>query len=427
MADEHILQLKNQYSEDDSIRSYEVHEYQPITGTQLNKPGEIRITVEAQDEFFHPHESYLLVEGNLVKDADGSAYVATDVVTLTNNAIMYLFSNIKYELSGHEIESINYPGQATSMLGLLKYSDDFSRSQGLNQCWFKDTDAAASLTANKGFKVRQGYIIISPDPKGSFSFIIPLKHIFGFCEDYDKVIYGLKQMITLVRTSDDDAIFRVAAPGAGKVVLDKISWFLARVLPNDTEKFSLFKMIEKKPLIDVGYRMRQCDTITVPQSTSFTWRLSVKSSPERTSYVIIGFQSDKSGNQLNNPAIFDNCNIKNMYIMLNSTRYPAMDFNANFTKNQLSRFYKEVINFIPNYYGMDGQSNMDPLDYKTLFPLFVFNVSKQSERMKGGSTDITVKMEFNANVVANTQAFALVISDRLLKFQSDGSKMNVVL
>ena len=36
MADDHILQLKNQYSEDDSIRSYEFYEYQPITGTQLN-------------------------------------------------------------------------------------------------------------------------------------------------------------------------------------------------------------------------------------------------------------------------------------------------------------------------------------------------------------------------------------------------------
>ena len=426
MADDHILQLKNQYSEDDSIRSYEYYEYQPITGTQYNNSGEIRITVESQDEFFHPHESYLLFEGNLLKAA-GGVYANEDVITLTNNAIMYLFSNIKYELSGHEIESINYPGQGTSMLGLLKYSDDFSKSQGLNQCWFKDTAAAASLTTNKGFKARQAFIVQSPTPKGSFSFVVPLKHIFGLCEDYDRIIYGMKQMITLVRTSDDDAIFRIATPGKGKVVLDKISWFLPRVLPNDNERFTLIRMIESKPLIDVGFRRRQCDTITVPESTSFTWRLSVKASPERTSYVIIGFQTDKSGDQLKNPAIFDNCGVKNMYIMLNSTRYPAMDFNANFTKNQLSRLYKEVINFIPNYYGMDGQSNIDPADYKSLFPLFIFNVSKQSERMKGGITDLTVKMEFGANVAANTQSFALVISDRLLKFQSDGTKMNVVL
>ena len=426
MADEHILQLKNQYSEDDSIRSYEYYEYQPITGTKLNTPGQISIAVQSQDEFFHPAGSYLLFEGNLVKDA-GTAYAGTDVVSLINNGIMFLFSNIKYELSGQEIESINYPGQATSMLGLLKYSDDFSRSQGLNQCWFKDSGTAASLTANKGFKIRQAYIIQSPTPKGSFSFAIPMRHIFGFCEDYNKIIYGMKQIITLVRTGNDDAIFRTTAAGKGKVVLDKISWFLPRVLPNDKERFSLLKMIENKLLIDVGFRMRQCDTITVPESTSFTWRLSVKASPERTSYVIIAFQTDKGGKQDENPAIFDHCKVKNMYIMLNSTRYPAMDFNADFTTNKLSRLYKEVSNFIPNYYGFDGQSNIDPVDYKALYPLFIFNVSKQSERMKGGITDLTVKMEFTDNVSADTQSFALVISDRLLKFKSDGSQMNVVL
>ena len=35
-------------------------------------------------------------------------------------------------------------------------------------------------------------------------------------------------------------------------------------------------------------------------------------------------------------------------------------------------------------------------------------------------------MEFSANVPANTQAYALVIIDRMLKFKSDGSKMSVL-
>ena len=43
---------------------------------------------------------------------------------------MHLFKAIRYELSGQEIEKIMYPGQATTMLGLLKYPDDFSKSKG---------------------------------------------------------------------------------------------------------------------------------------------------------------------------------------------------------------------------------------------------------------------------------------------------------
>ena len=50
-----------------------------------------------------------------------------------------------------------------------------------------------------------------------------MKHIFGFCEDYDKIVYGLKHNLTLVRKTDDDAIFRGAAAGAGRVSQDKIS------------------------------------------------------------------------------------------------------------------------------------------------------------------------------------------------------------
>ena len=48
---------------------------------------------------------------------------------------MHLFKRIRYDLSGHEIENTVHPGQATTMLGLLKYPDDFSKSKELNQWW----------------------------------------------------------------------------------------------------------------------------------------------------------------------------------------------------------------------------------------------------------------------------------------------------
>ena len=66
--------------------------------------------------------------------------------------MMYLFRNIKYQILETVIEQVQYPGQATTMLGLLKYPDDFSKSQGLNQLWYKDTDITAHLVDNVGFK-----------------------------------------------------------------------------------------------------------------------------------------------------------------------------------------------------------------------------------------------------------------------------------
>ena len=112
---------------DESIEEYEYHEYDPITGTNLNNGGDIEISIESQDVFAHPSESDLIFEGRLTK-ADGTAYASADEVALTSNRIMHLFRRIEYQLSNLLIESLKYPGQATTMLGLLKYPDDFKGS-----------------------------------------------------------------------------------------------------------------------------------------------------------------------------------------------------------------------------------------------------------------------------------------------------------
>ena len=130
-----------------------------------------------------------------------------------------------------------------------------------------------------------------------------------------------------------------------------------------------------------------------------------------------------------NPSIFDNVNVRNMYVMLNSTRYPAVDYNVSFPKQQYSRLYGDVAAFRSKFYHMDelvSNPNITPSDYKNLYPLFVFDVSKQSERLKNSITDIQIKTQFNANVPAGTEAYAVVISDKMIKFQSDNDKMSVV-
>ena len=330
-----ILRIKEPFISDESIFEYEYLEYNPIVGTNLYNSGDITITIELQDSFYHPSESYLIIEGQLVKnDNANTPYGNADVITLTNNGLMYLFKNIRYDLSEKQLENIQYPGQASTMLGLLKYPDDFSKSQGMNQLWYKDTNADASKVDNIGFKVRQDYIIQRPNPKGTFSFRIPLKHIFGFCEDYTKIIYGLKHTLTLTRNNNNDAIFRANATDAGKVILHKISWFMPKVIPSDNEKMEILKIIEKKEKIPVAYRMIQCAIANLTETTFFQWRLSAKSAPEVPRFIVIGFQTAKINNQEQNPAIFDHINVSKISVslVLNSIKYPKTDYRISFDK-----------------------------------------------------------------------------------------------
>ena len=153
MITSQILNFAEKPIIDESIQEYEYHEYQPQARTNLSSAGEIVISIELQDLCSHPSESYLVFEGRLTKN-DDTAYANADAVALCNNGIMYLFSNITYRLSSQEIESINHPGPATTMLGLQKYSDDFSKARGLNQLWQKDTTSTAVIADNEGFKTR---------------------------------------------------------------------------------------------------------------------------------------------------------------------------------------------------------------------------------------------------------------------------------
>ena len=117
------------------------------------------------------------------------------------------------------------------------------------------------------------------------------------------------------------------------------------VTPADKDKMELYKIIGRKEKLPVGYRMIQCDTASVPESTSFIWRLSVKSSPEVPRLIIVGFQNDKIGDQNKNNSIFDNVDIKNIYVTLNSNKYLTLEYNLSFPRQQFSSTYGDAAEF----------------------------------------------------------------------------------
>ena len=423
-----ILNFQDKYTESDAIKSYEYNEYHPTSGSNLNIPGNITIHIENQDEFYHPRRSYLLVEGNLLKSTDSTRYAAADVIALANNGIMHLFSNVRYELAGQEIESVNNPGVSGVLMGISKYPYDYGNGAGMVQCWSPQT--TDSVLMERGYARRREYIISKSVPLGSFSFAIELENLFGFCEDYDKVVYGMRHKLTLVRKNDDDAVQRITHTAAGKVELTKLAWVMPRVHPSDVRKFALYKSIESKITLDAAFRMRQCSSAEIPaQTQAFDWRLGVRTAPEKPRHILIAFQKDRTGQQDKNPSQFDHLSATEVSVILNDTKYPARDVIADFPKHHYVEYYKMFMDFSRDYYGLDPltcASFVDIVTYKEEFPIFYIDVSKQSERISQSVVDIKVKMRFENNVGDNVVVYALVISDRILKFQSDGKKMNVI-
>ena len=408
----------------DEIEDYEYTEYLPISGTSLNRGGEIRISIETKDIFTHPYKSYLQFSGTLTK-ADGTPYGDNDLVSLTNDAMMYLFNEIRLNLGSTTIETSRICGQSNTMLkAALKETGPNDLASG----WVKDTSNTAALT-NQGFATRQSWLIKTPTTKGAFQFIVPLSDILGFAADYEGLLYGMRQELVLVRKTDADAVFRDAAVAAAKVTLNNISWMMPHVTPTLEKNVELLKVIESKTSIPVEFRRRQCETISVPQTTELNWNLSAKSSSEKPRYVLIAFQTNRSNDETKNASAFDHCNLTRLTLFLSDKKYPRLDYELDWDKNEFSRSYDDFVSFKSSYYDIDSllvKPGVGPSDYKSLYPIFVIDCSKQSERLKNATIDMRIKAVFKNAVPANTSAFACCISDRLCKLQSDGNKFSVI-
>ena len=98
-----------------------------------------------------------------------------------------------------------------------------------------------------------------------------------------------------------------------------------------------------------------------------------------------------------NTCTFDHVNLKIAYVTLNSDRYSAVDYILSFASHKFSRMCGDAALFGIKFFGMDElitQSNIIPSDYKTLYPLFTFDVSKQKETLKSSVVDIQIKANF---------------------------------
>ena len=117
------------------------------------------------------------------------------------------------------------------------------------------------------------------------------------------------------------------------------------------KKFSIYKTIESKVKLPIAYITRQCDMLSVPESTSFTWRLSVRTAPEKPRFIIVGFKTANDGDQTKNSFSFDHVNLNNAYITLSSDRYPAFDYNLSFANQKFSRVYGDAALFEVKFFG----------------------------------------------------------------------------
>ena len=189
------------------------------------------------------------------------------------------------------------------MKGLLTYPSEYnSRSQFI---WGLDSSKAMG---NKGFVNRRKFYW-NRDNVGKFSVILPLDHMFGFYENYRKVMYGLKHVLTLRGNHNNDAIIKSAAQGEisgeardkvtdGKIDIKKISWHMPHIQLSDQAQLSLYSDIKSEKSLQMVFQKRQSERISLKGgSKELDWQLNVAAGNEKPRYIIIEFHNSKENDQ----------------------------------------------------------------------------------------------------------------------------------
>jgi len=425
-----LLDINESVIFDDSIEWYQFVEQLLESGeANIDTQGtEINITFNNSSNFIHSSESYLRIEGQLYKVA-GAAWVNNDAngsaIAFVNNGILNVFSNFKHELADTIIEYFENAGLTTTVHIYLTKSRTY---QGLNWMW-KPDELASAADIHNTFLFTRNYIINSQNTANSwyFSACIPLKVIFNFCNDYNEVMWGLKHRIIMNRSNTTRALFRsaaaiaatgvfqqlVASPADGVINLSTLRWVMPVVRPSPSHEQALLEIVgNNSQFIDVAFLNKRTISIAVPAATTFTWPLATTSGVERPRYIVIVFQGAVANQTVNSSAYSTDPNVTNAYITLSGIKYPAIDMNTDLATGKYTKWYMEYRKCC-NIYNQDNLSEpcLSYIDFIKIAPMYLFDVSRQSENLKRAAVDATLFMTFSGALVAAVTAYSIIYFD----------------
>ncbi|XP_055855802.1 uncharacterized protein LOC129919023 [Episyrphus balteatus] len=376
----------------ESVSKYEYHTYSPYQNN-FEKNDIIQICIQHQNLNVLPSESFLYVEGSLSK-TDGKEIVSTRLV---NNAMAFLFDEIRYELNGKEIDYNRNVGITTTIKNYLSLTKNES-DMLLNASWSPDSD-----------------IYLKPL---YFNYCIPLNKLLGFAEDYKKIIPNARHDLILTRSRMDENAIISPTDENVQVKLHKVQWRVPHVTLSDSMKLNLYKSINANSFMKIAFR--NWDLYEYPMLSSsdhHIWNVKTTTQIEKPRYIVFALQTAKNKKISADPTTFDHCDLTDLKVYLNSDVYPHEDLNISFERNRYSLFYKMYTDFQRTYYNKTTTEPLLSWDlFKSRAPIFVIDCRHQNEALKTGPIDIRLEMRTSKNIPANTSAYCLMLHDRIIEY-----------
>lgn len=390
-----MLDVTSDLEFDNTVSREQYRHLAPYNVSSLGPGDEIRIPINQQDAHTFPHKSFIYLEGQLINISNGNPIKGAK---FSNNALAFLFEEVRLEVAGVEIDRTRNVGVSSTIKTYV--SCGAAKTKYLQAAGW---DRAPIL-----------------DNEGNFTAVIPLSSLLGFAEDFDKILVNVKLELVLIRARNEADLFQDGSDyWKVKIKLNKVLWRMPFIEVSSEERLRLAKIVKEDKGLYLPFRSWDLyEYPELPQSTKHTWTVKTTTELEKPRYVIVAFQTDRRNNVLKSSSEFDTCDLRSLKLYLNSDVYPYENLNVDFSKNAYSVLYNMYADFGASFYKVDDvQPILDYEHFKTLAPLVVIDCSKQMENLKkGGPVDIRLEIETRTSVPQKTTMFCMIVHDKIMKY-----------
>ena len=405
-----LLNIAEDISRDDSVEEKRFIRYQ-ADKNKLNIGDRIALKINDKDSNDLLCDSWIVVKGH-IKSTTATAFTKTNCPTLCNNGPLHLFDEITLEINGKTIETVKLPAIAVLLKRLT-----FDYRDNERMFFIKSLDDRKKILPglNKDSDV------------GRFEFHIPLNEVLDFCSSYRAIMFKSTKTLFLSRivTGKDYSIIRTEDPEA-TIELDAIEWVVPQLILGDSGRHKKESILANKSVIPIAYSEKVLHQFAVTVNTDYYMYQFHHPANRRPVFAIVAFQNDKKADQKTDNSVFDHANIRQIFITYNNVEYPHTTIkDIDFTDVSFINAYSHMMmardTFLDEFVGRehDSKAVMSLEEYRSKYPLFVFDLSKCRERvMTSGVVDLKLEVHFSNKTSDSLKGYVLLIGQSLVSFNT---------
>ena len=291
--------------------------------------------------------------------------------------------------NGREVYSCNEANHVANIKNLLEYNSTYAKSIGTKEFYYPDTsrsaeERGAQAEYNVGFALRKKVLGTSV----LVNCEIPLNRYSFFEALEDKLLPNTKIEINFEIESDANLVFQAGANF--RVIVKRLQLYIPKFTFN-SEGQRLYMENYLKPY-KWTYLNEVVHTSNNLQQQTGHYRITTAISKPRHVFVW-AINTARINAQTENPFIYDtfgnlpnNADVSRCYLEVgNGNEYPDFHYKPS---TDLTRVFRGLMEYVHANNDFQGGTILDITDYKKVYPIIYFDLTKQKMDIKDGVTKL---------------------------------------